>query len=268
MNRKYLLKIAVIALLTLSQNVSAATWKVVGKPRVFSNMNGVIVTVVDLNPAGKTKRAIVEVSGTSSDADREPYLTEVRDEGRRVNYINVVGKDEYYTLTMSRSGSYWSDVTLPIPGSRTPASLSFNDKRSKEADGNAILTKLLLRRSSGSNDAKANQAADDKRYQEAGSEASEACSTKFSATIDWSSFKGDVAKNLDVGEACAQVFEAITSQCAEDEGKKALKKFTEISCTAGTSPTLTASGKKISFKTAPDSPGQFKMIFNWFDNNL
>ena len=267
----YLLSFSLISNATMGQQALAVTWKTVGPPRVFTNSTGVVVTVVDLNPAGKTKRAAIEISGTNSDADRAPQLTEIRDEGRRVNFVRIEGKKEFYTLTMSRSGSYWNDVTLPIPGTAQSASLVFNDKRSKEADGKEVLRKLLLRRPAGASaqaDAKAQKMADEKLFQEQVLSAADACGAKFKPRIDWPTFAGDSTQVMEVGAACGQVAEAITALCSDEEGQKAFKKFDEINCVFAVAPSVKVSGKKINFATAVDTPHQYQLAYTWFENNL
>jgi|GEM_PF-3951158 len=268
MQNKHLCKILVFSGIFIADCGFGATWKTVGPARVFTNNSGIIVTVVDLNPAGKTKRAAIEISGTSSSADRAPQLTEIRDEGRRLNFVRVEGKKEFYPLSMSRSGSYWNDVTLAIPGTAQTASLVFNDKRSKEADGQAILRKLLHRRAAQGSDTAAQKTADEKVFQEQVAAASEACSAKLKPKIEWKTFAPDALAALDVGAACGEVASAIVDLCNDEEGQKAFRKFNEITCTFAGKPAVKVSGNKIQFSTASDFPHQYQLAYSWFEDNL
>ena len=239
-----------------------------GKAKIFSNREGIEVTMVPLKP---TDLVVLVVEGTHTPIDNVPMGHSVQEQGNGAEFVRKIDGKNWSTVSSRQRWSDARDYSVNIKGRRDPAIVTYNPKKSlTEAEGTRLLERALFRRPADSAfDRKKTEASDRASFEKDVSEVNAACGVKIQATVNWQALTDEIIKHFDVAGACGQMLDALVEICDDSIGKKTVgEKIKAIECQVGSKLAGSLKGNKLLWTTAEDAPDQKETAKDWLGNNL
>ncbi|MDH1263836.1 hypothetical protein [Pseudomonas sp. GD03944] len=244
-------------------SLQASALELAKHPQVFDAGQGVSLT---LAPSADGRQALVQVKGINHPLDEVVFLTQVHDLGNeQSDYgIRLDGRD--YNLLNKRRA--WGGESLQLNLPNTPGyDLSFNESKTQAFKSSDLLALYQRQEKAG---LQARLAAFDRKkrleaytdsLRKMDRDASEACGTPLTTSVNWDAIDDNSLIGLSVPSYCGEVVNQLAYLCGSTDAFKAESKSIKgVECSFGEKMKLHEQNGQLQFTTHADEANQGDFI--------